>query len=31
MAALQEHKYEQLIKSKKKEAKVELIKRDDFL
>lgn len=31
MGALAQHKYEQLIKSKKKEAKVELIKRDDFL
>ena len=31
MQALTAHKYEQLIKSKKKEAKVELIKRDDFI
>lgn len=31
MEALMEHKYEQLVKSKKKEARVELIKREDFL
>jgi hypothetical protein len=31
MAALQEKRFEQLVKSKKKEATVELIKRDDFL
>lgn len=31
MAVLEERKYEQLVKSKKKEARVELIKRDDFL
>lgn len=31
MEALSQHKYDQLVKSKKKEARVELIKRHDFL
>ena len=31
MSLISQHKYEQLVKSKKKEIKIELIRKDDFL
>jgi hypothetical protein len=31
MSLVSQHKYEQMVKSKKKETKLELVKKDDFL